>query len=80
MMWRALLVAGLVFWVVGIGPLCWLLRDGLGPNSVDSHGWHAIVRFLLTFYWGPVTAVLMLLTLYAMVWSHRSKRDDEEPC
>jgi len=53
----------LVFWVLAIGPFCWLLRNGLGPGSVDSHGADAVVRFLLTFYWGPVVAVLVGLRL-----------------
>ena len=53
-----------LFWALGIGPLCWILRDGLGPGAVDSHGAHAVVRFLLTFYWGPVLAALIALRLW----------------
>jgi hypothetical protein len=52
-----------LFWGLAIGPLCWLLRDGLGPGSVDSHGAHAVSRFLLTFYWGPVLVALVALRL-----------------
>ncbi|MDB5351786.1 MAG: hypothetical protein JWN86_3033 [Planctomycetota bacterium] len=52
-----------LFWGLAIGPFCWLLRDGLGPGSVDSHGAHAVARFLLTFYWGPVFVALMALRL-----------------
>jgi hypothetical protein len=61
----ALLDGLLVTWVVGVGPLCWILRDGLGPNSVESHGGWAVARFLLTFWWGPVLAALLLLRLAA---------------
>ena len=37
-----------LIWGLAVGPFCWLLRDGLGPGSVDSHGAHAVARFLLT--------------------------------
>ena len=53
---EAVLDALLMFWFLAIGPFCWFLRDGLGPGAVDSHGMHAVARFLLTFYWGPVLA------------------------
>jgi len=56
-----------------IGPLCWILRDGLGPSSVDSMGSNAIVRFLFTFYWGPVLVALALLRLLAG-WFHQNKQ------
>jgi hypothetical protein len=52
----------LLFWVL-IAPLCWVVRDGLGPNAVDSHGLHAVTRFCFTFYWGPVFAALIALRL-----------------
>jgi hypothetical protein len=52
----------LTVWLVGVGPLTWILRDGLGPGSVDSHGERAAVRFLMTFYWGPVACLLVVLT------------------
>jgi hypothetical protein len=53
----------LIFWAMAIGPLCWLLRDGLGPAAVDSRGADAVVRFLLTFYWGPALVVIAALRL-----------------
>jgi hypothetical protein len=52
-----------LFWALAIGPFCWILRDGLGPDAVDSHGPQAVARFLLTFYWGPVLATLVALRL-----------------
>jgi hypothetical protein len=62
---RAILDGLLVFWALAVGPLCWLLRDGLGPDTVDSHGLHAVFRFCLTFHWGPVLASLATLRLIA---------------
>lgn len=64
---KSLVGGALISWVVGIGPLCWILRDGLGPRSVDSHGLVAVVRFLFTFYWGPVLAGLSVLYLLCSV-------------
>ena len=52
-----------LLWGLAIGPFCWLLRDGLGPGSVESHGAQAVARLLLTFYWGPVLVALMALRL-----------------
>lgn len=59
----AVLDAVIPFWILGIGPLCWILRDGLGPGAIDSQGMHSAVRFLLTFYWGPVLVALAALRL-----------------
>ena len=60
------------------GPICWILRDGLGPDAVDSHGWQAVARFLRTFYWGPITVLLALLTTVGLVWG-KSSQPPESP-
>jgi hypothetical protein len=64
----------LAFWVFGAGPLCWILRDGLGPDSVDSNGWHAVARFLMTFYWGPVALALLAVVVLARKRDARAER------
>ena len=51
----------LFFLVVFLGPFAWLLRDGLGPDSVDSGGLTAVGRMFWCFYWGPATAVIALV-------------------
>jgi len=43
-----------------ISPLAWILRDGLGPSAVESHGWPAVWRMFLCFYWGPILLGLVL--------------------
>ena len=58
---HGLLLAALVVWGL-CGPMAWILRDGLGPDSVESHGWEAARRFFWTFYWGPVFALLLAAT------------------
>jgi hypothetical protein len=76
--WFGSTCAGLlVFWLTCIGPFAWLLRDGLGPRAVDSHGWAALGRFLMTFYWGPV-AVLLGVLAAACAWSARRPTEPEE--
>ena len=67
----------LVFRVLVAAPFCWLLRDGLGPDAVDSHGLHAVARFGLTFYWGPVLAVLLGLRLRPVVLLRLGRRSAE---
>jgi hypothetical protein len=52
----------LLLWFL-LAPFAWLLRDGLGPNSVESHGLTAIARAAWTFCWGPIAAVLAFLVL-----------------
>ena len=53
----------LVFWVLIVGPFCWILRDGLGPDSVESQGMLAVSRWLGTFFWGPVFGGLVAFRL-----------------
>lgn len=53
----ALLLACLV---VGV-PLSWVLRDGLGPDSVASSGAEAVLRTLAEF--GPPLLFLAALSL-----------------
>ena len=74
-----LLSAFIGFWVLALGPFCWILRDGLGPNSVDSHGLYAIVRFLMTFYWGPILVLLVVLRLIVGHFVGRRTPDAVEP-
>jgi membrane protein required for beta-lactamase induction len=72
---QAVLVAlgGLtLFWLVAVGPMCWMLRDGLGPDSTESHNFLAVQRLLFTFYWGPVAAVLLTLTALQFWYARRS--------
>ncbi len=39
------------------------MRDGFGPDSVESSGLEAVLRCLKTFYIGPVLVFLVLLIL-----------------
>lgn len=73
------LYAFTLFWVAAVGPFCWLLRDGLGPDAVDSRGAGAVGRFLLTFYWGPVALALVAacLLLRARLAGRGPARDAE---
>ena len=40
------------FLIVLLGPLVWILRDGLGPSSTESRGLQAFEKMFRTFYWG----------------------------
>jgi hypothetical protein len=52
------LLAYLIFWAAW----CWILRDGLGPDSVESHGRGAWARFF-----GDVWPVLAFVSLIALI-------------
>ena len=42
-------------------PFAWLLRDGLGPDSIQTSGFPAAKAAFMTFYAGP--AILLLVGL-----------------
>ena len=52
-----LLEAALLCWIF-LAPFAWILRDGMGPDSVETHGLEAVVRTLTTFYWAPILLAL----------------------
>jgi len=52
----------LILWII-LAPFVWTLRDGLGPGAVDSAGELAVERFFITFYWGPILLLLILINL-----------------
>ena len=54
---------GLLVSVLCFLPIAWIVRDGLGPNSVESSGFEAILRCFKTFYVGPVLILLGVLKL-----------------
>ena len=54
-----LLRAVLVFWIL-MAPFAWILKDGLGPDSVESHGWEALWRAFTCMGWGPVLLALLI--------------------
>ena len=66
-------IAVQLMWIIGVSPFAWILRDGLGPESVTSTGATALVRMFGTFYWGPVC--LALLAVDAIWWRRRRNRD-----
>lgn len=55
----------LLLTLFGVVPFAWILRDGLGPDSVTSSGLEAIVRAFMAFYAGP--ALLCLGGLHFLV-------------
>ena len=58
------------FWLLGVGFFAWLLRDGLGPDSVTSEGLEAVKRTFFTFHFGPVCMALLAIDL---VWLRRRR-------
>ena len=59
-------------------PIAWIIRDGLGPGSVESNGYEAILRCFKTFYVGPILILLGVLKLSLNIFlisKHRAKAD-----
>ena len=52
---------GLFISVLCLLPIAWIIRDGLGPSSVESTGYEAIIRCFKTFYIGPILILLGVL-------------------
>ena len=49
---------GLLISVLCFLPIAWIIRDGLGPGSVESTGYEAVLRCFKTFYVGPILIFL----------------------
>ena len=59
-------------------PIAWIIRDGLGPGSVESNGYEAILKCFKTFYVGPILILLGVLKLSLNIFlisNHRAKAD-----
>jgi len=54
--------------VYAYGSWAWLMRDGLGPNAIETSGSAAIVRTFWCMYFGPVSLVIVL-TFCALVFA-----------
>ena len=71
---------GLLVSVLCFLPIAWIIRDGLGPSSVESTSYEAILRCFKTFYVGPILILLGVLKLSLnifLVSKHRAKTDEE---
>ena len=45
---------------ISMAPFAWILRDGLGPDAVESQGWEALRRSFTFMGWGPILLALLL--------------------
>lgn len=77
---KIVLLAALVNWVAA-APIVWIVRDGLGPDMIESTGMKAALKFLIQ--WG-VPALIIAVPLYGLTWIERrcqpaqeERRDDE---
>ena len=66
-----LIDALLLLALVGIAPFAWILRDGLGPDSVASSGLQALRKAFLTLHAGPT--ILLLGSLHLLL-SHTIRK------
>jgi len=64
----------LIAWVA-VAPLFWILRDGLGPDAVDSEGATALGKFL--FGWGVPALVLAGFLVLSVVAERLTPRGDD---
>ena len=61
----ALVDALLLMAIFCCAPFAWILRDGLGPDSISTSGFPAIKAAFMTFYVGP--AILLLTGLHFLL-------------
>ena len=57
----------LIFAVFVVLPFAWILKDGLGPDSVSTTGLDGLWRTFMTFYVGP--AIMLLLSADLLIRS-----------
>jgi hypothetical protein len=67
---KEVLLAVLVNWVAA-APLVWILRDGLGPDMIETTGMKAAFKFLVE--WG-VPALIITAPLVGLSWIERRCR------
>lgn len=53
------------FLMIAVLPFAWILKDGIGPDSVPTTGFAALGRVLMTFYVGP--AILILVSTHLLL-------------
>lgn len=58
----------LIFMILCVLPFAWILRDGLGPDSVQSTGMVMIGKVFMTFYVGPVIITLTCFDYVIRRW------------
>jgi hypothetical protein len=58
-------------------PFLWILRDGLGPDSVETTGWAAVRKFTPMLLIGAVT-VGCLMVLHLGEWWLRIRGRDPD--
>jgi len=63
-----LAIGGVIF--VGLGAWTWLLRDGLGPDSIESNGREAFLRFAEQFWPIAVFSLLLFTICYFLATRH----------
>ena len=59
------LLAGLLTWVAA-APLVWILRDGLGPDMVESGGVRSVLKFLVQWSVPAAVFAVPLLGLWLL--------------
>ena len=74
----AAMLNSLLVSVLSFLPIAWIIRDGLGPGSVESNGYEAILKCFKTFYVGQILILLGVLKLSLnifLVSKHRAEAD-----
>jgi hypothetical protein len=56
-------------------PLCWILRDGLGPDAVTSAGLDAIIHTFWTFSIGPILSISVIFSILLRVLCYTNKKN-----
>jgi hypothetical protein len=65
--------AAVGFAVLALAPFAWLMRDGLGPDAVESSGVAAIGRWFWTFSTGPILIGLGVAAVALHMSGNREK-------
>ena len=58
--WIGLFIALILLGNLWIGFWCWFFKDGLGPNTIESHGITALSRFFEDFWAIPVISLVII--------------------
>ena len=61
------LLAGSLWYLFSVALIAWAFRDGIGPDSVESHGLLALSRSWRGMRWPPLIGSIPLMTAFLLI-------------
>ena len=77
MKWRHIAGWGLVFLgclvIYQSAMACWVFRDGMGPDAIESHGRVAFERFMEDFWLTALISIAVIATGFWLIFARKKE-------